>query len=90
MEALKNLKDWPPYSDRKDRPVWFWVIGNVRSDLAVLGVEDSLKTEFIQILKKDSLKSLDLRGNMLNLRKKHIPRIQEIYRSALEGFIIQE
>jgi hypothetical protein len=90
MEALKNLKDWPPYSDRKDWPVWFWAIENVRSDLAVIGVEDSLKSEFIQILKKESLKALNMRGNMLNLRRKHIPRIQEIYRSLLESFIIQD
>lgn len=72
------------------RPIWFWVIENVNSDLSILEIKKNLKKEFIQKLKREILKSLNIRGNMLNLRKKHIPRIQKIYKSVLEDFIIQE
>lgn len=75
---------------KTDRPAWFWVIENVISDLSGLGVEEWLRKEFIQRLKKECLKSLDMRGNMLNLRRKHIPRIMEIYKAVLDEFIILE
>lgn len=81
--------DWTPYSD-KSKPVWFWIIMNVNSCLTVLGMEDKLRTEVIQRLKKESLKDLKLRGNMLNLREKHIPRMKEIFRSVLDSFVIQD
>ena len=75
---------------KTDRPAWFWVIENVISDLSGLGMEEWLKKEFIQRLKKECLKSLDMRGNMLSLRRKHIPRIMEIYKAVLDEFIIVE
>ena len=75
---------------KTDRPAWFWVIENVISDLSGLGMEEWLKKEFIQRLKKECLKSLDMRGNMLNLRRKHIPRIMEIYKAVLDEFITVE
>lgn len=84
-----HICNWPP-CPKTNRPMWFWVIENVNSDLSGLGMEERLKKEFIQSLKKESFKSLNMRRNMLNLRKKHIPRIQEIYKTLLEEFIIQE
>ena len=75
---------------KTDRPAWFWVIENVISDLSGLGMEERMKKEFIQRLKKECLKSLDMRGNMLNLRRKHIPRIMEIYKAVLDEFITVE
>lgn len=75
---------------KTDRPAWFWVIENVISDLSGLGMEEWMKKEFIQRLKKECLKSLDMRGNMLNLRRKHIPRIMEIYKAVLDEFITVE
>ena len=75
---------------KTDRPAWFWVIENVISDLSGLGMEEWLKKEFIQRLKKECLKSLDMRGNMLSLRRKHIPRVMEIYKAVLDEFIIVE
>ena len=75
---------------KTDRPAWFWVIENVISGLSGLGMEEWLKKEFIQRLKKECLKSLDMRGNMLSLRRKHIPRVMEIYKAVLDEFIIVE
>lgn len=75
---------------KTDRPAWFWVIENVISDLSGLGMEEWLKKEFIQRLKKECLKSLDMRGNMLSLRRKHIPRVMEIYKAVLDEFITVE
>jgi hypothetical protein len=88
-EVFGQSYDWPPYSD-KSKPVCFWVITNVNLELTVLGMEGNLRTEVIQRLKKKSLKDLKLRGNMLNLREKHIPRMKEIFRSVLDSFVIQD
>lgn len=82
-------KNWFPCSET-NRPIWFWVIENVNSDLSGLGMEEWLKKEFIQRLKEECLNSLDVRGNMLNLHGKHIPRLMEIYKTVLDEFISQE
>lgn len=84
-----EICNWPPCPETV-RHVWFWVIENVNSDLSGLGMEDRMKKEFIQRLKRECLKSLDMRGSMTNLRRKHIPRIMEIYKAVLDEFIIRE
>ncbi len=84
-----EICNWPPCQET-DRPVWFWVIEHVNFDLSGLGMEERLKKEFIQRLKGECLKSLDMRGSMINLRRKHIPRIMEIYKAILDEFIIRE
>lgn len=81
----KQLCDWSIDSGTNE-PVWFQVIMNVKTDLTGLGMKDNLQKEFIQRLKDVCLRTLNMRGNMLNLRKKHIPRMKEIYMSILEEF----
>lgn len=82
----EQLLSWAPYTE-KGQPVWFWVIANVKSDLKGWGIKKEVEQEIVQELKMRGLKSLALRGNMLNLREKHIPRIKEIYISVLEEYI---
>ena len=89
ISTLKRTWNQSPCS-KSNRPLWFWVVENVETDLAALGMGRELRRDFIQDLKKKCLKSLDVRGNMLNLHEKHIPRLMEIYKTALDEFIIQE
>lgn len=46
-----NMCNWTPCPET-GKPVWFWVVGNVMSDLSDLGLEESLQNEFIQRLKR--------------------------------------
>lgn len=86
VELSEQTLCWVSYSG-KGQPVWFWVLENVKSDLKGWGIKKEVEREIVQELKVRGLKSLALRGNMLNLREKHIPRIKEIYISVLEEYI---
>lgn len=76
---------WAGY-EKTDRPVWFWVVENIQNELSEAGAPRGFQVEIIQKVKQEALKQLDMRGDMCNMREKHIPRVKEIYVSVLENF----
>lgn len=93
MEEIKRILSkeigggWGVPPKNKDF-IWFWVIENIQNELS--GMERSLQIGIIQNVKREALKEMHIRGDMRNLREKHIPRIKEIYYSMLQKYIIQE
>ncbi len=76
---------WAGYK-KTDRPVWFWVVENIQDELSEAGAPRGFRVEIIQRVKQEALKQLSMRGDMLNMREKHIPRVKEIYITVLEMF----
>lgn len=70
--------------------VWFRFLYEIKESMCKLGMSDMVQKEIIQDVKTTSLRSLNLRGNMLNMREKHIPQVQEIYDGVLRKYIILE
>ena len=75
---------------RKMDCVWFRFLSEIKESMCELGITDMVQKEIIQDVKMTSLRSLNLRGNMFNMREKHIPQVQEIYDGILRKYIILE
>lgn len=71
------------------RPVWFLFLENLTIYMKEKYVSKETQTVVIQEIKKIALKELNLYGNMLNLREKHIPQVQIISRKVLQKYTIE-
>lgn len=70
--------------DKKEQyQTWFNIISDIKEELSKRQVEEEIQRKIIQRLKHQVLKELDIRGNMLNMHEKHIPRIKKIYEQVL-------
>lgn len=69
--------------------IWFQMLGKIRRDLTERKVPEEEQTEIIQRLKTVSLKNINLRGNMLNLKEKHIATVQGYYQEILKEYVTQ-
>lgn len=69
--------------------IWFQMLGKIRRDLTERKVPEEEQTEIIQRLKTVSLKNINLRGNMLNLKEKHIATVQGYYQAILKEYVTQ-
>ena len=69
--------------------IWFQMLGKIRRDLTEQKVPEEEQTEIIQRLKTVSLKNINLRGNMLNLKEKHIATVQGYYQEILKEYATQ-
>ena len=65
------------------------MLGKIRRDLTERKVPEEEQTEIIQRLKTVSLKNINLRGNMLNLKEKHIATVQGNYQEILKEYVTQ-
>ena len=65
------------------------MLGKIRRDLTERKVPEEEQTEIIQRLKTVSLKNINLRGNMLNLKEKHIATVQGYYQEILKEYVTQ-
>lgn len=71
------------------RPVWFLFLEKLTIYMKEKYVSKETQTAVIQEIKKIALKELNLYGNMLNLREKHIPQVQVISRKVLQKYTIE-
>ena len=69
--------------------IWFQMLRKIRRDLTERKVPEEEQTEIIQRLKTVSLKNINLRGNMLNLKEKHIATVQGYYQEILKEYVTQ-
>lgn len=69
--------------------IWFKVLKVIKADMEELDISEGEQRVIIQEVKSESLKKLDLHGNMLNMRIKHIPQTQAIYKEVLKRKITQ-
>ena len=69
--------------------IWFQMLGKIRRDVTERKVPEEEQTEIIQRLKTVSLKNINLRGNMLNLKEKHIATVQGYYQEILKEYVTQ-
>lgn len=69
--------------------IWFQMLGKIRRGLTERKVPEEEQTEIIQRLKTVSLKNINLRGNMLNLKEKHIVTVQGYYQEILKEYVTQ-
>lgn len=89
MNVQEICNNWEGVPQTKKK-IWFWIIENIQNELSEVGVERNVQIKVLQDIKHKALKELNLRGDMRNLQKKHIPRIKEIYRLAFQTYVIQE
>ena len=61
--------------------IWFQMLGKIRRDLTERKVPEEEQTV--------SLKNINLRGNMLNLKEKHIATVQGYYQEILKEYVTQ-
>ena len=69
--------------------IWFRMLRKIKRDLTERKVPEEEQTEIIQRLKTVSLKNINLRGNMLNLKEKHIATVQGYYQKILKEYVTQ-
>ena len=69
--------------------IWFQMLGKIRRGLTERKVPEEEQTEIIQRLKTVSLKNINLRVNMLNLKEKHIVTVQGYYQEILKEYVTQ-
>lgn len=81
--------EWDPSHD-PNRPLWLFVYDKIHSELSDLDIDRSDQKWIWQEVTREARRTLPLRRNMLNLRKKHIPRIKEIYNSVLQRYFTLE
>ncbi len=70
-------------------PVWFLFLDQLTIYMKEKYVSKETQTSVIQEIKKIALKELNLYGNMLNLREKHIPQVQVISKKVLQKYTIE-
>lgn len=75
--------------ERVNKPVWFLFLEELTSYMKEKNVSKETQTAAIQEIKRISLKELNLYGNMLNLREKHIPQVQAISKKVLQNYAIE-
>lgn len=71
------------------QPVWFLFLEKLTLYMKGKYVSKETQTAVIQESKKITLKELNLHGNMLNLREKHIPQVQVISKKILQKYTIE-
>lgn len=69
--------------------IWFQMLRKIKRNLTERKVPEEEQTEIIQKLKTVSLKNINLRGNMLNLKEKHIATVQGYYQEILKEYVTQ-
>lgn len=74
--------------ERTHKPIWFLFLEELTMCMKEKCVSEEKQTEVIQEIKRISLKELNLHGNMLNLREKHIPQVQAISKKILQKYTI--
>lgn len=89
MDIQDICNNWEEIPQTK-KPIWFWIVENIQKELSATGTDRNVQVEVLQSIKHESLKELNLRGDMRNLQKRHIPRIKEMYGIALQKYVIQE
>lgn len=67
--------------------VWIQFLIKIRNSMSESGIPHEDQEEIIQELKRRSLRELPVRRNMLNMREKHIPQVQEFYNEILDRYL---
>lgn len=66
--------------------VWIQFLIKIKKTMSESGISHENQKKIIQELKRRSLRELPVRRNMLNMREKHIPQVQEFYNEILDRY----
>lgn len=70
--------------------VWFRFLSDIKESMCEHGILNIVQKEIVQDVKTLCLENLNMRGDMRNMREKHIPQVHEIYKCVFRKYISLE